>query len=72
MKKFDEKKDYSLVEETTKLINECKMDDLELFVITGIHPAWLMKFRKGGFKNPSVNRVQYLYEFFTGKQLIKG
>jgi hypothetical protein len=31
---------------------------------------WLRKFRSGAMKNPSVNRVQKLYEHLTGRKLL--
>ena len=31
---------------------------------------WLQKFAGGGFRNPSVNRVQFLYEHLLSTKLI--
>lgn len=36
---------------------------------TKISFYWLRKFAAGDFKNPSVNRVQFLYEHLSGKKL---
>lgn len=46
-----------------------KMDLLRVHDATGIPFFWLEKFVAGVFKNPSVNRVQYLYEHLTGQPL---
>jgi hypothetical protein len=35
----------------------------------GLHLNWLEKFAAGKFKDPSVNRVQALYEHLSGKKL---
>ena len=32
---------------------------------------WLKSFKAGDIANPSVNRIQKLYEHLTGKQLVK-
>lgn len=37
---------------------------------TSIPIGWLRKFSKRVYSNPSVNRVQYLYEYLTGTKLI--
>ena len=31
---------------------------------------WLDSFNKGKMRSPGINRVQYLYEFLTGKKLL--
>lgn len=44
--------------------------------IVGVHDAtslpfyWLLKFAAGSFKNPSVNRVQFLYEKLAARRLL--
>lgn len=42
----------------------------EVYADTKIPFYWLRKFATGEFRNPSVNRVQYLYEFLSAKSII--
>lgn len=58
----------SLMLETIRLAKERKLQDV--FFETHIPFYWLNKFVAGTYKNPSVNRVQYLYEYLTGSKLI--
>lgn len=53
--------------ETQKLLKD--QDLLVVYSETGISFYWLRKFAVGEFKNPSVNRVQRLYEFLKGQPL---
>ena len=57
----------TLMTETQKLLKD--QDLLEVYAKTGISFYWLRKFASGEFKNPSVNRVQCLYEFLKGQPL---
>ena len=57
----------SLMLETQRMLKE--QDLLTVYSETGISFYWLRKFSSGEFKNPSVNRVQHLYEFLRGKPL---
>jgi len=59
----------SLMKKTLTLLEKDKRTSLELCLETKIPFYWLKKFRDGGFKNPSVNRVQFLYEFLTQSKL---
>lgn len=46
--------------------------DRDLMVIwkeTSIPYYWLRKIASGDIKNPSVNRIQFLHEYFTKKKL---
>ena len=58
----------SLMLETQRLLKE--RDLLAVYTATGISFYWLRKFASGEFKNPSVNRVQSLYEFLKGEPLL--
>lgn len=58
----------SLMLETQRMLKE--QDLLAVYTATGISFYWLRKFASGEFKNPSVNRVQSLYEFLKGKPLL--
>lgn len=49
-----------------------KRQDKEFMVIwrdTGIPYYWLRKIARGEIKNPGIQRIQFLYEFFSGKKL---
>jgi hypothetical protein len=66
-KKFDaqgtlHKKTFDLVKKDDRSLAELSTD-------TGLPFYWLQRFSQGAFKNPSVNRVQHLYEKLTGKPL---
>lgn len=41
-------------------------------IATDLHISyyWLRKFKSGEIKDPSVNKVQVLYEYLTGKPLL--
>lgn len=41
----------------------------EIFRATGIPFYWLKSFSSGKYANPSVNRVETLYRYLTGKDL---
>jgi len=41
----------------------------EIYRDSGLPFYWLVKFRRGLIKDPSVNRVQRLYEFLTKQRL---
>lgn len=56
-----------LMKRTIELVRE--RTPLKVYDETKISFYWLRKFAAGGFQNPSVNRVQYLYEHLTGKKL---
>lgn len=60
----------NLMRETLTLL---KADERSLYRISTescVPFYWLRKFRSGEMKNPSVNRVQSLYEHLTGKSLL--
>lgn len=59
----------SLMKKTLALIEEQQCDPLKLHKETGLPYYWLKKFASGSFKNPSVNRVEFLYERLTGNQI---
>lgn len=64
----------SLLEETLKLLSN-RSSVLTLPAIsaeTKIPLAWLKLFAANGIKDPSVNRVQALYEYLTGRKLVEG
>jgi len=46
------------------------VDLIKISAETDISFYWLKKFASGRFRNPSVNRVQYLYEHLTKTPLL--
>lgn len=66
----------SLMERTRRLLHEQDKSLAEVYgdLIrrpdgTGITYYWLRKFSAGNVEDPSVNRVQELYEYLTGTTL---
>ena len=60
----------SLVTVTLRLVNEEKRGLLAVSQKTGVPFWWLRKFAAGKIPNPSVNRIQHLYEKLTGKKIL--
>lgn len=64
----------SLMQQTQALLKTKAPKEVDLFRVhdaTGLPFFWLRKFLAGAFKNPSVNRVQFLYEHLTGQKIIE-
>lgn len=65
----------TLMEKTRRLLRESPKSlpdihaELRMAGIDDIGYFWLRKFSGGAFENPSVNKVQKLYEFLTGSTL---
>ena len=61
----------NLYEKTLKLIRNCprNITYADIGHNTGLSIHWIEKFGQGKIKNPSVQKVQTLYEFLTGKKL---
>lgn len=73
MKNEEFDKPGPLMEATRELLKTKAPKEVDLFDVhrqTGLPFFWLRKFAAGTFKNPSVNRVQFLYENLTGNPLI--
>jgi hypothetical protein len=60
----------SLMVKTLTLSQADKRDLLSIHKDTNLPLYWLREFRAGRIKNPSVNRIQSLYEHYTGKPLL--
>lgn len=56
-----------LLSATLKAARKVKLDDLTR--ATGFPSSWLRKLLAGTIKNPSVNRVEKVYEAVTKKRL---
>lgn len=57
----------SLMERTKELLRG--RDLLVVYKETDISYYWLRKFLDGKVLNPSVNRVQHLYEYLSGEKI---
>ncbi len=57
----------ALMQKTVELLKT--KDLIQVSAETRISFYWLRRFLSGGFKNPSVNRVEYLYEHLSGTKL---
>lgn len=64
-----DEKPLSLMAKTQALLKASKISYPQIFLDTSIEITWLSRFANGGTPNPSVNRVQKLYEYLTGKRL---
>lgn len=59
----------SLMQKTIELCRPHKAKDLEQ--LTGVPWHWLHQFKRGKINDPSVNRVQHIYETLTGTKLFE-
>lgn len=59
----------TLVEKASELLEATDLTNDAIFFATGIPTGWIAKFRQGNTADPSVNRVQCLYEFLSDKIL---
>lgn len=62
----------SLLDRTQELLKDTKKTLPSIYRDTGINFYWLRKFKSGKIKDPSVNTVQKLYEYLSGKNLLQG
>lgn len=60
----------SLFNETQKLLKKQTGGVLAVSQKTGVPFYWLRKFAADKIKNPSVNRVQFLYEKLSGAKIL--
>lgn len=59
----------TLLEKTVALLDADPRSSLEIHHASGLSFYWLRAMREGRARDPSVNRVQALYEFLTGTKL---
>lgn len=59
----------SLHRRTLELLKESGIPLPVIYKETDLPYYWLKKFRSQEIKEPSVNRVQRLYEYLTGREL---
>lgn len=67
--KYAEKQPGTLLQKTCELIAE--VDMLSISAETGLSYHWLMKVKGGNVSDPSVNKIQFLYEHLSKKKLFK-
>lgn len=60
----------TLMLKTFDLLKNDKRNMSDISIDTGISFFWLQRFSANNMKNPSVNRVQYLYEQLSNTKLI--
>jgi hypothetical protein len=63
------KEPLSLMSKTLELLHADSRGLAVISVTADVPYHWLEQFRRGIIKNPSVNRVQALYEFLSGRKL---
>ena len=59
----------ALMLQTHELLKKDGRSIADISIETGITFFWLQRFSAHMMKNPSVNRVEYLYEYLSGKKL---
>jgi len=59
----------SLLIETRRLLKEDERTLLDIHKATGLPFDWLRKLSSGDTADPSVNRIQHLYEHLKGSKL---
>ncbi len=60
----------SLMSETLRLLRARKQTLTQIHAATGLPFHWLEKMSANEVRDPSVNRVQKLYEHLSGRNLI--
>lgn len=61
----------SLMTETLRLLKDRNQTLETIMIETGIPFFWLRKFSAGQIAQPSVNRIQKLYEYLSGRRLLE-
>ena len=65
----DDKKIRSLMKKTLALLKQDTRTPLKIAIESNINYFWLRKFKAGGFRDPSVNTVQQLWEHLSQRKL---
>ncbi len=63
--------ELSLMQITVDKLRARKLDLVAINKETDLPYHWLSKLAAGEFQNPSVNRIQFLYEYLTGNKLLQ-
>lgn len=59
----------SLQQRTVELLRITNKPYLEIYSSTGLTPSWLTQLSTGKIKDPSVNKIQRLYEHLAETEL---
>jgi len=59
----------TLLKRVRELIAASEQTHMQICVSTGLQVNWLSGIATGRIRDPSVNRVQKLYEYLTGTKL---
>jgi len=62
-------RECALLRTTRELLKKSEKTTLQIYMDTNLQPGWLDAVRKGTTKNPSVNRIQHLYEYLSQQKL---
>jgi len=69
MEMYNPDKQGTLLKETLVLLRKCKTPAHVIFAETGLPYYWIKDMKQGKSSDPSVNRIQYLYEYLSQKSL---
>ncbi len=69
MQRFNETEQCSLMVATLDLLKEKKVPAHVIYAETNLPFYWIKDMMAGKSNGPSVNRIQYLYEYLSEKQL---
>lgn len=65
----------SLLTRTIELVRQAQeagVTTLDIYKATGLKPFWIQSVVSGRTTNPSVNRIQLLYEYLRRQPLVSG
>ena len=65
----DETEAGSLHQTTLELLKSSEETTFNVAVATGLTYGWIVAFSANKMRNPSVSKVQTLYEYLTGKPI---
>lgn len=63
-------KEGTLLARTRELLQSTQQSYLAIYQATNLNPNWLSALVSKRMTNPSVNKVQALYEYLSGNKLV--
>lgn len=60
----------TLLERTLELLRETQESYLDIYKATGLRPSWLVQLNTGKIQDPSVRKIQALYEHLAQRELV--
>lgn len=69
MKQYTSGYKGTLLEKTLALLEKCDKPAHVIFAETGLPFYWIKDMQVGKSGDPSVNRIQYLYEYLSSQEL---